>query len=135
MVRSFLRIGVMVVSAAAVPHPGSALSAGGSGTSGWQRVFDARHPAAPPRLVLLGEREGNPPLPSRTAPCLRAGQPVTLHASRPGQARVSLAALALESAGCGQTARVRILVTGAEMVVRAVREQEAQIEGGRGVWK
>jgi hypothetical protein len=80
----------------------------------WERVIDARHPAAPPRLIPRhgtaapsGSRKGS----RRPVICVRAGEHLLLHETGSGSSTVSLAATALESGGCGDRVRARIEVT------------------------
>jgi hypothetical protein len=109
-----------------MPHPESM-----SGQY-WQRVFDPRHPEAPPQLVL--KQNQNPPSPSpekprRTVICVRAGDRLVLHQAG-GASTLSLAARALESGACGAHIRTRIAVTGVVAEI-TVAEQGIGILSGR----
>jgi hypothetical protein len=80
----------------------------------WQRVFDPRHPEAPPRLVPKQTDHSafaSQEKPRRTVICVRAGDRLVLHQAG-GASTLSLAARALESGACGAHIRARIVVTG-----------------------
>src|ERR1700742_4313803 len=82
----------------------------------WRRVFDSRHPEAPPRLVSIhgaGALSGSGRKSRRSIVCVRAGEHLVLHQPGTHSPMLSLAAIALESGACGENVRARIQVTGA----------------------
>jgi hypothetical protein len=82
----------------------------------WQRVLDAKHPEAPPRLTLLrgsGAGVSRHRELMRPAICIRAGDHVSLRSANAGLSRSSLEATALQNGACGARVRARVAVTGA----------------------
>lgn len=92
----------------------------------WQVVADPKHPAAPPRLILMRGSD-QPSDRSKQLPrpmiCVRAGDHVLLRGKSSGLTALSLEATALESGTCGARVRARVSLTGAlvEMTVLDAR--------------
>lgn len=99
----------------------------------WQRVLDAKHPAAPPRLTLQRSSDAEVSRHGeslRPALCVRAGDHVSLRTTNTGFSRSSLEATALQNGVCGARVRARVVVTGA-LVEMTVLDSGAGILGGK----
>ena len=87
----------------------------------WLRLTDRVHPAAPPKLIqgrTAGLRSGHNAGSTRHAPCVRAGDRVTLRREDEGAAQMSLEATALGSGATGDRVRARISLTGALVEIK-----------------
>lgn len=103
----------------------------------WQRVFDPRHPEAPPRLVFRQtdnsrsiSRET-----SRRPVCVRAGDRLLLHQAGDRSSTLLLAAKALETGLCGAHIRARIVVTGAVAEVTVAEQGVGFLDGRKRAWR
>ena len=99
----------------------------------WQRVLDAKHPAAPPRLTpLRGSVAGvsRHREPVRSAICVRAGDHISLRSANSELSMSSLDATALQNGVCGARVRARVAVTGA-LVEMTVLDSGAGILSGK----
>ena len=104
----------------------------------WQRVLDAKHPEAPPRLTLLrdsGAGVSRHRELMRPTICVRAGDHVSLRSANAGLSMSSLEATALQNGACGARVRARVAVTGA-LVEMTVLDSGAGILSGKvGAWQ
>ena len=99
----------------------------------WQRVLDAKYPAAPPRLRLLhssGAKVSQHGEPMRPTICVRAGDHVSLRSANGRSSMLSLEAMALQNGACGARVRARVVVTGA-LVEMTVLDSGAGILSGK----
>jgi hypothetical protein len=101
----------------------------------WQAVLDLKHPAAPPRLILMRgsdqpSEKGNQ-LP-RPMICVRAGDHLLLRGNNTGSSTMSLDATALENGTCGARVRARVAVTGALVEMTVLDGQTGVLSGKAG---
>ncbi len=99
----------------------------------WQRVLDAKHPEAPPRLTpLRGSVAGvsRDREPVRPAICVRAGDHMSLRSANSRLSMSSLEATALQNGLCGARVWARVAVTGA-LVEMTVLDSGAGILSGK----
>lgn len=104
----------------------------------WERIADAKHPAAPPRLTLTpgsdhpAERDKHFP---RAAFCVRAGDHVSLRGAHLGLSTMALEATALESGACGARVRARVEVTGALIEMKVIDAGAGILSGKAAAWR
>jgi hypothetical protein len=104
----------------------------------WQRVLDAKHPAAPPRLTLQRssdaevDRHGES---LRPALCVRAGDHVSLRTTNTEFSRSSLEATALQNGACGARVRARVGVTGARVEMTVLDSRTGVLGGKVAAWQ
>jgi hypothetical protein len=104
----------------------------------WQRVLDAKHPAAPPRLTLLrGSGAGLSRHRELTRPtvCVRAGDHVSLRSAKSELSMSSLEATALQNGACGARVRARVAVTGALVEMTVLGSGAGILSGKVGAWQ
>jgi hypothetical protein len=104
----------------------------------WQLVADPEHPAAPPRLTLMGG-SGQPLKRDKQLPrpiaCVRAGDHVLLRGPNLDFSKMALEATALESGACGARVRARVAVTGALVEMTVVDSEAGILSGKAGAWR
>lgn len=104
----------------------------------WQRVLDAKHPAAPPRLTLLdsaGARVSRHNETMRPIICVRAGDHVSLRSANEGSSMLSLEAMALQNGACGTRVRARVVVTGALVEMTVLNSGTGILRGKVRAWQ
>jgi hypothetical protein len=103
----------------------------------WQRVLDAMHPAAPPRLTLLRGSAGLSQHREivRPAICVRAGDHVSLLSANAGLSMSSLEATALQNGACGARVRARVAVTGALVEMTVLDSGAGTLSGKVSAWQ
>jgi hypothetical protein len=104
----------------------------------WQRVLDAMHPAAPPRLTLLrgsGAAMSQHREIVRPAICVRAGDHVSLLSANAGLSMSSLEATALQNGACGARVRARVAVTGALVEMTVLDSGAGILRGKVSAWQ
>jgi hypothetical protein len=104
----------------------------------WQRVLDAKHPAAPPRLTLLhssGAGVSRHREVVRPTLCVRAGDHILLRSANTGSSMSSLQGTALQNGACGARVRARVAVTGALVEMTVLDSGAGILSGKAGAWQ
>ncbi|MDQ1694474.1 MAG: hypothetical protein QOH85_2009 [Acidobacteriaceae bacterium] len=105
----------------------------------WLRVGDPSHPAAPPKLVLLRSDQGVPKGEQRFGPhatrslCVHAGDHLRLDAAGTAWNSMTLDAVSVGNAACGDPVRARLAVTGKLVAVTVTRVGAGVLLGAPGV--
>ena len=93
----------------------------------WLRVADPSHPAAPPKLVLLRSDQGVPKgeqrfgAPATRSVCVHVGDHLRLDAAGTALNSMTLDAVSVGNAACGDLVRARLAVTGKLVAVSVTR--------------